>query len=207
MEFGFNFNSLSIGDKSGYNAAGRRTSYTHSLPGPVDEVLFPPAGFEGPFNGLGPIINPTAVAGASTVVPNAVAISGSREVDADLFGFRLGPYAELPVTDKFSAAVSAGLMVAVVRDEVNWRETQRVSTATTAGYWTGSTSVSENSAGAAVGFYAGLDLAYRFTDNLSVIAGARLQSLGTYKHSLGAGRMELDLGTTASINLGVGWSF
>jgi len=207
LEFGFSYNPVGIHDLAGYTTDGQRSGYTYNLPGPVDSALFPPPGYQGPYNGLGLIINPTAIPGATTVASDAVLVTGSRKVDADIFGFRLGPYLEFALSDKFHAALSVGGMAAIVQDDVRWSENLSVSTATMSGYWTGSSSASDSSSGVVGGVYAGLGLGYRLTDKLGITAGARFQSLCTYGHNFGAGEMELDFGSAVTAHVGISWNF
>jgi len=201
LELGFSYNPVSVHQGYNFTADGQRTSYTYNMVAPIDSTFFPPPGYEGPFNGIGPLINPTEIVGATTILPNAVAVTGSRSIDADIFGFRFGPYFELPLSRKFSAAVSAGVMLAVISDDVKWTQTLTTSASTT------TASVSESSSGLIAGGYVGLDANYRLSERWSVVAGARFQGLGTYEHSVGAGKMQLDLGSAFSVNLGIGWNF
>jgi hypothetical protein len=207
LELGASYNKVDIKDSSSYYTTGQRTAYSYGLAAPMDASLFPPAGYQGPFNGLGPIINPTPTTGQTAMVPNAVLVSGTREVEADIFGFRLGPYIEMPLSKRFSASISAGALVALVHDHVNWSENLAVNTATVSGYWTGSSSVSGDSCGVTAGFYAGADVSFQMSENWSLFAGARFQDAGTYTHHLGDGEMNLNQGQTFSLELGVGYSF
>lgn len=207
LELGASFNQAHLKDDSSYLTAGQRTGYSYGMLAPIDAGLFPPAGYQGPYNGLGPIINPTPTAGQSSMVPGAVQVSGSREVNADIFGFRFGPYLELPITKKLSASVSAGGAVALVHDHVSWSEQLAVNSATVNGYWTGQSSASGDSVGVTAGFYAGADLNYLLSKNWTLFAGARFQDAGTYSHHIGQGQVDLNLGQTVSLEMGVGYSF
>ena len=207
LELGASFNQAHLKSDSSYLTAGQRTGYSYGLAAPIDASLFPPAGYQGPYSGAGLNINPTPTTGQSSIVPNAVLVSGSREVDADIFGFRLGPYLELPITKKLSASISAGGALVLVHDHVSWSEQLAVNTAAVNGYWTGQSSVSGDSVGVTAGFYAGLDVNYLLSKNWTVFAGARFQDAGTYTHHLGDGEMDLNLGQTFSLELGLGYSF
>jgi hypothetical protein len=207
LELGASYNHVDLKDDSSYSTAGQRNGYSYGLAAPINAGLFPPTGYQGPYNGLGPVINPTPAAGPSSMVPNAVQVSGSREVDADIFGFRFGPYLEYPITKKLSASVSAGGALALVHDHVSWSEQLAVNTATVNGYWTGQSSVSGDSIGVTAGFYAGADVNYHLCKNWTLFAGARFQDAGTYAHHIGQGEMDLNLGQTFSLELGAGYSF
>jgi hypothetical protein len=207
LDLGFSYNKANAEDDSSYWAAGQRTTYAHGLLAPINAGLFPSAGYQGPHYGLGPILNPTPTVGQTTTVPGAVLVSGSRQVDADLFGVRLGPCLELPISKELLIAISAGGAIALVRDTVSWTERVAVNTATDIGYWTGQSSAAGDSFGVTAGFYAGADVSYLFSKSWALFGGVRFQDAGTYTHQIGQGQMELDLRQTFSVSLGVGYSF
>ncbi|MDR3457510.1 MAG: hypothetical protein P4N60_08695 [Verrucomicrobiae bacterium] len=207
LELGFAIHKVEFRDTSSYRQSAVRTSYSYNMAGPIPSALFPPGGYQGPYAGAGPVINPTENEGGSSLIPNAVLVSGSREADAGIFGFRLGPYVELPLTKNLSASVSAGGLLVVVVDSVTWSENLSVDSASTPGYWTGSSRASDTSCGAVGGFYAGLDLNWEFTKDWSLVVGAHFQDAGTYAHHLGAGQMDWNLGQMVTANVGVAFSF
>jgi len=207
LDLGVAYNHVHMIDSSSYWAGAQRTSDIYNLPSPVNSALFPPPGYQGPYNGAGPVIDPTVAGQSSAAVPNAVFVSGRRDVEANIFGFRLGPYLELPLSERFSADVSAGLLVALVQNKVNWSESLSVNTATANGYWSGQSSASANFWDVSAGFYAGANLSYQLSRHWSVFTGARFQDAGALSHSVGDGRVQLDLGKTVSVNLGIGCSF
>jgi hypothetical protein len=207
LELGASYNKIDIQDTSAYLNAGQRTGTSYAFPSPIDVNLFPVAGYHGPFNGVGPVINPNPIPGQSMNVPNATTVTGLREVEADVFGFRFGPYIELPITKNITLSFSSGALLMVVSDHVTWDQTLDVSTATEQGYWHGSTSASDSSAGVTAGFYVGSDLSFSFNESWSIFAGIRFQDAGTYKHDIGNGQMDLNLGQAYSVNLGLSYSF
>jgi len=186
---------------------GQRTDYTHGLAAAMPAGLFPPAGYQGPYSGLGPNLNPTPTAGQTTTSVGAVLASGSREVDADIFGFRFGPYLELPITRRFSVSASAGLALALVHDQVWWTEQLAVNTANVNHYWTGQSSVAGDSLGVTAGFYLGAGVNYYLSPKLRLFGGGRFQDAGTYRHEIGQGEMNLDLRQAFNLELGLGYSF
>ena len=108
LELGASYNHVDMVDSSSYMTAAQRTSDIYNMAAPINSALFPPPGYQGPYNGAGPVIDPTRAGQSSSTIGNAVLVSGRREVEANIFGFRLGPYLELPITKRFSADVSAG---------------------------------------------------------------------------------------------------
>jgi hypothetical protein len=207
VEFGASYTELEMDDNSPYSAHGQRTGYTFGLPGPVDAELFPPAGYQGPFNGLGPVLNLKPTASPTTTVPRSVTVSGSRRINAEVFGIRLGPFLEFPISERLTASISGGVVVALINDRVKWQESVSINTATSSGYWTGQTSVSQNHWGTAYGYYFGADVIYALDQHWLVVGGCKLQGLGTYEHNIGQGEMEMDLSQSIFVSLGLGWSF
>src|SRR6185436_13264431 len=154
-ELGASYTRFDLKDNSSYTADGRRTGYAFGLPGPVDPSLFPPSGYQGPFNGLGPVLNLSQTIGQTTTAPGAITVSGSRQIEADVFGFRLGPYLEFPLGEKFAASISGGAVLALINDSVTWSESVSVSSSTANSYWTGQSSASGSRCGVAYGYYVG----------------------------------------------------
>jgi hypothetical protein len=207
VEFGASYTRFDLDDNSRYTTDGQRTGYSFGLPSPVDADLFPPAGYQGPFNGLGPNLSLGQTTGQTLTIPGAVAVSGTRRVEADILGFRLGPYLEFPFNEKFAASISGGAVVALIADRVTWNENVSVNSATDNGYWTGQTSARGSQCGEAYGYFVSADVSYSVNDQWSTVAGCRFQGLGTYKHKIGEGEMQLDLGQSFIVSLAVRYSF
>jgi hypothetical protein len=207
VEFGVSYTRFDLDDNSPYSTDGQRTSYSFSLPSPVDADLFPPIGYQGPFNGLGPNLSLGQTTGQTLTVPDAVAVSGTRRVEVDIFGFRLGPYLEFPFNDRFAASMSGGAVVALISDQVTWNGNVSVNSATDNGYWSGQTSAKGSHCGAAYGYFVSADVSYSVSEDWSTVAGCRLQGLSTYKHKIGEGEMRLDLGQSFIVSLAVRYSF
>jgi len=206
-EFGASCTRFDFNDDSSYALDGNRTGYSFSLPGPVDPNLFPPAGYQGPFNGLGPILNQGQTTGQTTTAPGAIVVSGRRQIEADVFGLRLGPYLEFCFSEEFAASISGGAVVALINDSVTWSETVSVSSSTDNGYWTGQSSASGNKCGVAYGYYVGADVSYSINERWSVLAGGKLQGLGTYTRKIGEGELDLDLRRSVMVSLAIRYSF
>jgi len=57
------------------------------------------------------------------------------------------------------------------------------------------------------GGYIGGNFLYALRENLNVFAGAQFQAAGTYSHKENGKAVEMDLGKSVFVNLGVGFSF
>ena len=58
-----------------------------------------------------------------------------------------------------------------------------------------------------LGGYAGVNVSWRFSEQWSAVAGAQYQNLGTYVHTFGSQRIELDLSQSIFLTFGLGYSF
>jgi len=201
LELGGGFNQITLKDSADYSAPGVQTTASYAMAAPINSGLIPIPGYRGPYDGFGAIINPTPLSSHSSTVPGLVQVSDSRAMDADIFGFRFGPYLELPLAKNLAISLSAGAALAFVHDHLDWTETLAVNGQTT------SASVSGDSVGMTAGFYAGADLEYRLEKNWLIFGGAKMQNAGTYSHHIGTGQMDLDLGQAFSLQAGMGYSF
>lgn len=57
------------------------------------------------------------------------------------------------------------------------------------------------------GGYIGGNFLYALRENVNLFAGAQFQAAGTYSHKEGRKEVEMDLGQSVFVNLGVGFSF
>ena len=207
IELGASYHHEDIKDDSPYATTGERTTTTYGFPLVVPTGLFTPAGYAGPYSAPGFNINPTPTGTASASVANAVTVSGSGAVQADVFGFRFGPYLQYNLTTNLSISASAGGLIEVVLDRVQWTEILAISTASQNNSWHGTSAVNGDSFGATAGFYAGAQVNYALSRCWTLFAGAHFQDAGDYTHRLGAGQVQLNLSQAVSVQAGIGYSF
>jgi hypothetical protein len=122
-------------------------------------------------------------------------VSDRRRLDSDIWGFRLGPYAEFPITDRVNFQLCGGMAVALLNNDVAWSIT--------------GTGLSGKGHDSAVlwGGYVAANLSVQLHKNWSAVGGVQYQNLGTYEHSFGGRRVELDLSHSFFVTLGVSCSF
>lgn len=164
-------------------------------------VVPPLAPYSGPFNGPGPLIDDRPSRSTSTFA-NGASISGNRELDVDLFGLTVGPYLELPLTEKFSINAEAGFSLALVNGDYSFNSS---TTIPGSGAQTGFGSGSETSL--LPGFSVGFNAIYELTDSWSAYGGGRYQYYSTFEVDAGNSRAELDFGGTFVTSLGVLYRF
>jgi hypothetical protein len=203
LEVAVNYTHLSLSDNHALAANLNRLAYPFAFtPGTTPPQATPAAPYQGSFEGPGFTISDTPGSPLASTIPGGAAIFGSRQLDGDVLGFRLGPCFELPLSDRFSLTASAGLAVAIPFTSVSWNETVTVNGAAAtrvSGSGTGNTALA--------GFYAGANLVWQFAEKWSAVAGAQFQDVGTYDHDYGGRSVKLDMRQSVFVTVGLGYSF
>lgn len=158
--------------------------------------------YQGSFGGPGFVINTPPASSVTTLIPGATFLA-QQHFDANLWGIRLGPYVEMPLSEKWSLHLSGGLALGLLDGTASWKET-----ITLPG---GGGSTTKSGGGDDLdllcGYYIGLNAAYQFNEKWGVEAGVQFQDLGTYNHDFGGRTVELDLSGSIFIHAGVSYSF
>jgi hypothetical protein len=136
---------------------------------------------------------------SSTTVP----VSGTRKFGADLFGFKLGPYFEVPLNKTFSFSVEGGAALVYVYSRFQFNEEVVAPS--------GLLNVKGNGdhSGVQFGGYLGAKISAALGDQVSLFAGAQCQDVGSYvhrNHATGESAV-LDLSQAVFFTAGVGYSF
>ncbi len=198
LEGAFNFTPVCIKDSSRLASVYNRVSDVYQLNGVIPPSTLP---YNGLFGGAGAVIGDSPTRSQSKL-PEP--ITGSRSLEADLFGFRVGPYLELPLGKHVSLDLNAGLAVVIARSDFGYN--QLVSTPDSGTFpQVGSSSAS----GVMVGGYAGARISVQFAKDWSAFGGAQFQDVGTYTHrSRASGQSaKLDLSKSVFVSFGVSRSF
>jgi hypothetical protein len=156
--------------------------------------------FEGPVPGgpNRPVIGdiPTRSVAASTA-------QGQRSLDADLFGFRLGPSLGIPLTQRLGLSFSGGLALVSVQSDFEFKET--LTNPGAGGNLVRSGTASDSDF--LVGGYVAGNISYAFTEAWSVFVGAQYQNVGTYSQQVSDKEVEVDLRKSVFVSAGLGYSF
>jgi hypothetical protein len=200
------FNGMPINFNSGgtYHTSVNKQTDTYGYtpgttpPGYNDPSQLP---YQGGYGGPGFLLNVPRLGSATTSTPGTIV--AQQHFDADLFGFRLGPYIESPLTEKLSLHLTGGLAVGILNASANWKET------VTLDGGLGSTTSSGSGTDTSVlwGYYFGLDAVYQINERWGVDVGVQFQDLGTYSHDFGGRTAELDLSNSMFIQAGISYSF
>ena len=195
IEVAANYTPISFSDTVSGNTT--QDSY-YFAPG----VTAPAAPFQGNYVGAGPNGSSYAILDSSPYASSAVSsFIEQQNFKADLWGFRLGPYLEVPLSRKLSVHVSGGLAVGLLDASASWSETSTASGVAT------TTSGGGQDFSALFGEYARLDLAYKFNKHWGAEIGAQFQNLGTYDHNFGGRTVDLDLSQSIFVEAGISYSF
>jgi len=132
----------------------------------------------------------------------AATIFAQDHFDADLWGARLGPYLELPLTRNFDLRLSGGLAVGLLNGNESWTQTITPS---------GGSPVNMSGGGDAFktlwGYYASLAADWQINKRWAVDGAVQFQDLGKFKHNFGGRQVELDLNRSLFLELGISYSF
>jgi hypothetical protein len=152
-------------------------------------VVPPLPPYHGSVQGPGPVISDIPIRSIQR------SPGGKREFDADIYGFRFGPYFEWPFANKWALHFSGGLAMASINSDFSFTDTRSGARA------------SDDDSDWNFGGYASGTILYNLKSNIDIFAGAQFQHLGDYTHKLSGNKAELDLGESVFAVLGMGFSF
>lgn len=197
MEVAFGWNGVNIHDSQTLHADLNRVTDSYGFtPGTTP----PAAPYSGSFQGPGFTISDTPVRSIATI-PGGATITGFRDLQADLFAGRFGPYFEFPITEKLQLSLSGGVAVGALYSDFAFRE--RISYSANSVTRSGSRSDGD----VLYGGFAGANLNYKFDNRWNATLGAQFESLGSRSHSVEGHKYELDLTKSVYISFGLGYSF
>jgi len=106
-------------------------------------------------------------------------LPGERDIDADVFVLRLGPYFEVPLYKKFSLILNGGLTLAYAHTKFSFDETVNISDPINDIELQSSRRHGSGSRNDfLVGGYAGAAIGYQLTREVGLMAGAQYQAAG-----------------------------
>lgn len=208
LEGAFGFTLLDIKDSRVLHNEVNLITDTYTVPGGVEAIPGFPFGpndsYSGTFNGPGPLMDSTLDAGqrVRSVVTQATTITGRRELDANIYLFRVGPYFEIPLTEKLSMFVNGGLNMAIGDTKFSYTETVE---------FDGGTRATRTAKGSQtdflVGGYAGGGFEYAIDEHWGALAGAQFQTAGRSINTQGGKEAVLDMGQTIVVTVGISYKW
>jgi len=203
LEAAFNYMHVSVNDSR--TVFGSATSLSDAYQLPALEgggyVTPPPAPYYHGAN-LSPQGNPVIGATPVSSVTDTMStlISGSRDFDANVIGWRLGPYVEMPLGEKARLSLSGGLSLAYVLSEFNFNENiLGANQVRVSGGGTGSDVL--------VGAYISGDASYQLAKAWEVFGSVQFQSLDEYSQTERGHTAVLDMTKSVFVAVGVNYSF
>ncbi len=157
-------------------------------------------GHEGTYEGPGPLIDDTPSRSVAFDA-NGAEVTGWRRFEADLFTFRVGPYLDMPIDERWTFSLSAGLAVGYVDGQ--FRFLQQVSTPAGRSFQTGQGS----NADFVFGGYVSATVRFAIDEHWSLFTSGQYLGLTDYSATAGRQKVELDFSRTASGLIGVSFSF
>lgn len=197
LEAAFNFMNVNINDDQPIMGLANLRTDAYALQ--VPENLIPPPGYQGRKNTPGVVIGADPQTSRSSI-PESV--TGSREFNADIFGFRVGPYLEIPLSRKISLAFSGGLALAEINSDFRFIEKIQAGSVKFP-----ATQGSGSQSGWLAGGYVSGTVSYAMSRSASLVGGVQFQDLGDYAHQVNGRDAVLDLSKSVFVTLGLSYSF
>ena len=119
--------------------------------------------------------------------------------DANFFGFRLGPYLDLPLNKHLLLTFSAGLSVTIVDGKFSYIESNSMEGTTSSAH--------ASSVDVLPGGYASAQATVKLAKHLNVFGGLQFQSSDSYHITAGNKQAEIDLSRSLYFSGGVSYSF
>lgn len=199
VEGGLGYTHLSIKDSRRLTATVNRITDSFAVP---DGVTLPDAPYAGTYTGPGPVISSDPQRQTTVINSSENTIIGERELEADIFSLRLGPYAEVPLNDRFSLLFNGGLYLAI--GDINFKFNETVTVADTGTeYHSGSSSDTEF----LVGGYVGANLEYALTEQVGLFVGAQFLSAGQSVNRSKGKQSVLNMSESVVVSIGASYSF
>jgi len=199
LEGAVNYMKISLNESSTSGATDSTTTYNFLFPFPVALAPSLAAG-----SGITPGRPSLSVSPNSIIsgVPTAAAFSTQDQFNGDLWGFRLGPYLDFPMSEKWSLHLSGGLALGLLDDNESWQQTLNVP-----GTGTFTASGQGSDFKMLWGYYVSLDAAYQINKRWGVEGGVQYEDIGQYSHSFSGRTVQLDLSQSLFVQVGISYSF
>ena len=196
LEGAVNYMKISLNSSGASGATVSTTTDIYNFP--ITEPDAPP------FNdsGFAPGTALQIPASGSSTLSGAGTFLSQDHFNGDLWGFRLGPYVEFPMSEKWSLHLSGGLALGLLDDNEAWQQTLNVP---------GVGNLAASGGGSDFkmlwGYYVSLDASYQFNKRWGVEGGVQFQDIGNYAHSFSGRTVELGLNRSLFVQVGVSYSF
>jgi opacity protein-like surface antigen len=171
----------------------------HAFTFPPGVQVVPQAPFRGSFEGPVP---PEAVYPLLGDTPTYHPVRVASQFDAALYGLKLGPYLEFPLSQRLSFLLSGGFALHFAESDFAIHES-----AATGVPGTVAINISDSELSVLPGGYISGRLSAAVTDSLSVFAGLEYEGTGKHSQRLADKRIEIDFWNSVFLSFGASYSF
>jgi hypothetical protein len=203
LEGAFGYTYMSIDDAGLESSTVTRVADTYSFAAGPGTIV-PPAPYYGHFVGQpgDPVLVFSPTHTVTTEIAQGAQIMGQRDFSADLFGFRIGPYVEIPLSKSIALTLGGGFAAMYVSSDFSFNETVTIP---------GVGSVNNVGSGShsdwQFGGYAAGNLSLALSERWAVMAGAQFMNVGQYTHTVNGKEAKLDLRQAIFVTVGLSYSF
>ena len=197
VEAAINYMPISLNNRESYSSAVTRVTDSYAFtPSTTPPAATPANPYQGSFNGPGFLIGDTPVSSVTAIIPG-IAVTDQKKFEANLIGFRLGPYLDWPLSENWTISASGGLALGLLNARTEWDLT------------VGGTPSSGRGSDFNLlwGFYLGGNATYRLSEKWSVTGGVQFQTLGKYEQTVAGRKVEVDFSKSIFVNVGVTYQF
>ena len=197
VEAAINYMPISLNNRESYSSAVTRVTDSYAFtPNTTPPAATPANPYQGSFNGPGFLIGDTPVSSITTLIPG-IAVTDQKKFEANLIGFRLGPYLDWPLSERWMISASGGLALGLLNARTEWDLT------------VGGTPSSGRGSDFSLlwGFYLGGNATYRLSEKWSITGGAQFQTLGKYEQTIAGRKVEVDFSKSIFVNVGMSYRF
>lgn len=207
FEAGYGFSTFDVSASGNASGTATRNRSIYSLGGIVPPSPGYQGGFSGPIPGgpAAPVLDFAPISSSSLSSAGSSTLTAS--VSSDIHSVKLGPWVELPLTDRLTLGFGAGFCTVLAQADLSFRET---STFANPGLAAAAPAILDGTVTRQdwrPGFYAQLHLDYAFTPSWTVFGGIDLQSNPDLKFSTQGRGVDLKLGSVLGATAGVQFSF
>ena len=195
FEIGLSWVDFNVEDRSTVGTSLQRVSDTFGF----GSVVAPSAPYAGSFEGPGPLLDRAPL---GSVTATGGTLAGSRRVEANWWGARIGPLLDIPMGDIVSLQLSGGLALAWFDAEFSYAET---ATAPGGGVISSSASASKDSL--LWGGYGRAQFTAQFSRQFGFYAGVQYLLMEDFDISAGSRTAEVELGGTLQVLAGFLYQF
>lgn len=134
--------------------------------------------------------------------PTGLPMTVFSDFDANLYGFRLGPYLDVPLSKRLLLTFASGLAVTLADSQFSYTQSY-----TTPGGGGVLSRESTSDFDAVMGGYAEIQGTLKLTKQINLFTGIQYQASDSYKVTAGDKQAELDFGNAWYWTLGLSYSF